>query len=67
MDKTLNRVKCLQAQLRYCEQHEIPTFMIPMSGFCPHCNRDVYSDMTPEEASQRLLTGCPWCHRSFVD
>lgn len=57
-----------QAQDKYCLEHEIPHFA-PHNGICWNCNRNIYDDggISVEESGSRLITGCPFCHRSYVD
>lgn len=76
MDKTYDPIKAAKAQDTYCDQHEIPHFA-PSDGCCYSCGRNIYqlgkySDGSPcgisvEEAGSRLVTGCPYCHYSFVE
>ena len=75
-EKTYDPIKAAKAQESYCDQHEIPHFA-PSDGYCYMCNRNIYSlgkynDGSPcgisvEEASSKLITGCPYCHYSFVE
>ena len=41
----------------------------PSDGRCYCCGKQIYADggISVEEASTELTTGCPFCHRSFVD
>lgn len=41
----------------------------PSNGICFSCGRQIYSDggISVETASRELTTGCPFCHRSYVD
>lgn len=34
---------------------------------CFGCGKDVYKDLTIEEALNTRMSGCPHCHRSFCD
>lgn len=69
------------AQKKYCEENNAP-FFAPneMIGFrCYYCNHNIYlpvrspitceviDGVSVEEASKRLITGCPFCHHSYVD
>lgn len=57
-----------EAQRRYCEEHFFPWFA-PIDR-CPNCNESIYSGeygYTAEYASTHLITGCPYCHFSFVE
>lgn len=41
----------------------------PSNGVCYRCIRQIYSEggISVEKASTELITGCPFCHSSFVD
>ena len=41
----------------------------PSSGVCYRCHKDIYGEngISVEEAGRTMVTGCPFCHRSFVD
>jgi uncharacterized Zn-finger protein len=56
----------ITAQKKYCETHQVPMFVHPR-GLCWNCNRQVFEQITIEKAGSELVTGCPFCHRSFVD
>ena len=62
------RQQCIDAQRRYCEARELPHFA-PSDGICYSCGRDIYAKggVTAEEAGSRLITGCPFCLRTYVD
>lgn len=34
---------------------------------CYRCGKDVYNDLTIEEALKTRMTGCPYCHVSYCD
>ena len=55
----------IQAQEAYCVNHNVPNFA--GNGNCWHCGHNVYDDMTIEEVSSKLITGCPVCHHSWCD
>ncbi|MBP5461899.1 MAG: hypothetical protein J6Y20_07230 [Lachnospiraceae bacterium] len=66
-------IKAIMNQAQYCKDHETPHFA-PRSGKCEFCGRFIYktdaNDMngySPEYAKEHLITGCPICHKSFVD
>lgn len=54
------------AQEKYCEENKVP-FFAPRKEICWSCGRDVYSGLSYEYCRNNLITGCPHCHRSFVD
>lgn len=59
----------LNAQSRYCEQSRNPEF-IPFDGKCFRCGKNIFDGdkgYTYLQASSELITGCPYCHMSFVD
>lgn len=64
--KTFNIVLATKAQENYTEHS--PLFA-PSDGVCWKCNKQIYSEggISVEKASSELVTGCPFCHRSFVD
>lgn len=59
--------KAIEAQRKFCKENELPNFA--GNGRCFSCGRNVYGDggYSVEYASQRLVTGCPYCLRSFCD
>lgn len=54
-----------KAQIKYCTEHSI--LFAPSDGICWNCGKQIYDAITLEYASTQLVTGCPHCHRSFVD
>lgn len=62
-----NRERAVQAQKAACEEYETPMFV--SDGQCPNCHRNVYDEggYSVEYASEHVITGCPWCHYSFVE
>lgn len=71
-----NIKKACDAQYAYCEAQELPHFA-PPDGFCYYCGKNIYSPwrrqngraygISVEEASERLITNCPHCARSFCE
>lgn len=55
-------------QMLYCDLHYKPVF-IPLDGYCPSCNRNIFDigGYSVDDAGERLLTCCPYCHKSFCD
>jgi len=51
-----------KAQEELCERSGIPHFA-PRDGVCWSCHRQIFG----EEDGRSLITGCPFCHRSYVD
>ena len=69
------------AQRRFCRSHDLPRFA-PNDGWCYYCHNQIYAmakhidpytgavsytGITTDEAESTLVTGCPHCHRSYVD
>lgn len=61
-----HREACYKAQLAFCEAQKVP-FFVPPSGVCYACRQNVYDRHTIGGAGTHLITGCPFCHKSFVD
>ena len=63
--------KAGEAQDRYCEEHHVPRFAPSKYADyrCGGCYKNIYRDggISVEEAGRRLVTGCPFCHRSFCE
>ena len=58
----------IEAQARYCHEHEVPLFA-PADGYCSGCHMNIYGQggYSAEQAGQRAITRCPYCGRSFVE
>lgn len=56
------RKKLVCSQWELCLDHDWPMFA-PANGFCPSCN----SDIVDESWSERLVTSCKYCHKSFCE
>lgn len=59
-------------QDKFCEARGWPNFAELATGnhaVCPLCRGDIYSagGYTVEQAASELITGCPFCGKSFVD
>lgn len=63
-----NTEKAVEAQRNLCRAREVPMFA-PANGICTRCGKDIYSKggYSVGRASISHITGCPFCHRSFVD
>lgn len=59
---------CRQAQKNYCNTHDAPQFA-PTSGYCFHCGNPIYGGRgySLEQAKSTLITGCPFCRKSYCD
>lgn len=58
--------KKIEAQKQYCAKTKSPHFA-PSSGCCFKCGRQIYKSISMEAASKSLVTGCPFCHKSYCD
>lgn len=56
------------AQEARCHELEMPRFA-PNDGRCPNCRRNIYEEggYSLEYAAEHAITGCPFCHHSFVE
>ena len=73
--KTYDVAAACAAQAKYLKDTKTPDFP-PKDGRCWRCGKNIYqqidrgtykSGISVEEAASRLVTGCPHCHRSYVD
>jgi len=63
--ETYDRAQALAAQRKFCDSRQYPLFAPVRS--CPKCNSDIWSAIPIEKAASSLITGCPFCHYSFVE
>jgi len=56
----------LAAQVEYCRVNKLPLF-VPANGICWKCNKQIFDAIGDRRASTELITGCPYCSRSFCD
>jgi len=57
----------IREQRRYCAQHGLPLFL-PYDGRCFSCRRDITHHSRIRSVARRsLITGCPYCSRSFCE
>lgn len=66
-----NPIKASNAQEEYCRRNNAPHFA-PNANIdyrCYHCGRNIYGrgGWSVEYAAKHLVTGCPFCHYSFVE
>lgn len=56
------------AQWLYCSAKDAPMFL-PKDGRCWYCYADVFGKggYTMQDAKSRVLTGCPYCRKSWDD
>jgi len=65
-DELMNTIKSkVKLQEEYCEKNHVP-FFAPKDK-CWSCNNNIWEAISEEKASNELITGCPYCHRSFCD
>lgn len=57
--------RAAKVQAEYCASHHLPNFV--GDGECEACHRNVFSYYEEEKAGRMLVTGCPFCHHSFVE
>lgn len=57
-----------EVQALYCSANNKPLF-VPKGGICFHCGHNVFdaNGISLLQAANTLVTGCPFCHQSFVD
>ena len=53
-----------RAQAEYCRDNSLPHFA-PGSGRCWSCGKQIYDRIDFSQAANSLITGCPFCHRSY--
>lgn len=66
----------IDAQRMYCEETKSPHFA-PYDGYCYSCGKQIYSPtetkhgytvgITVEQATNYLVTSCPYCNASYCD
>ena len=62
-----DRVQLIRKQAEYCEQNNLPVF-IDNDGRCANCGSDIFLDAsTRDKADHALITGCPFCFKSFCE
>lgn len=76
MDEEFDTVLAKQAQKEYCKSNGYPMFA-PNNGICYSCGRNIYhkvvyhsgnvGGISVKKAGSTLITGCPFCNRSYVD
>lgn len=59
----------IKAQKELCDEKQYPHFAPLGSGRCYSCKRNIFSEggISVESARKFLITGCPFCHRSYCD
>lgn len=66
--KIYDHKEAIKAQRDYCNRRKVPHFA-PFDGICYSCGANIYSPrgISVEEAGSRLISGCPFCGRTYVD
>jgi len=59
------KLEKIEAQKEYCKNNDLP-FFAPYT-VCPNCKRDIWDKITLEQAKTELITGCPYCNRSYCN
>lgn len=68
MPKTLAEIEaCKERQRQICEPIGTAPHFAPMSGICwePSCRKQIYDH--PNVDGSTLVTGCPWCFKTYCD
>ena len=75
---TYNISEAIKAQEQFCGKNEYPHFA-PSDGICWSCHQNIYSEngrtrygkkthgISVESAGNHLITGCPFCSRSYCE
>lgn len=63
---TFDVSKSIAAQKELCTKKQWPLFS-PANGICWSCGKQIYNKISLYKASSELITGCPYCHHSYVD
>jgi hypothetical protein len=53
-------------QRKYCDENNVPCFA-PRYDHSWCCGKNIWEKISEKKASGEWITGCPICHRSFVD
>lgn len=57
----------IKLQEEYCKRTMKTPQYAPSDGICWRCGRQIYEEYGDEYASNNLVTGCPYCHMSYVE
>jgi hypothetical protein len=58
--------KAIEGQKLYWAATGAPQFA-PSNGICFSCKEQIYNRISVKEATTKLVTGCPYCNRSWCD
>ena len=56
----------IKDQKQFCEKLGVSMF-IPEDGKCWFCDKDIMDKFSETECACKIITGCPFCNRSFVE
>jgi hypothetical protein len=56
----------IAAQAEYQRRKNLPD-CAPHDGMCWSCHKQIYNKITFQEASSKLITGCPYCSWSYCE
>ena len=64
----LSSAEKVNNQLQMCKEKGYPDF-IPKGGICWKCHKQVYDHekYKGKTGAEELVTGCPFCFRSYCD
>jgi hypothetical protein len=56
----------VDAQKKYCLENNLPMFA-PEQNKCEYCGEKFWDNISLEECSNKLITGCHFCHQSYCE
>lgn len=62
----LLRLSKVKTQKEFCSHHSVPYFLTE-DGICPFCDKDIFRNITEQQAGLQMITSCSQCKRSFVE
>lgn len=70
---TYDTAKAVKAQREFCTSNAVynyAEYYTKEKGVCPFCVMNIYSrhgGYSVEYAAANQISGCPFCHKSYVD
>lgn len=63
----ITKKEFIENQKEYAKRIKAPMFL-PPHGWCYSCHSDIVNELIKRghEGNEKLITGCPVCHTSFV-
>lgn len=55
----------IEAQEKFCGGINSP-FYAPRNGICWRCGKQIFDMIDVTMAGSKIVSGCPYCHRSYV-